>query len=124
MLLSGDEHLTEFGLNRGEFDILSALRRYDDPLTPSALTAAVLASPAATTERLRALESRGLVERSVNPDDRRSSLVRLTADGASVFDRTLPAQLAVEAELLATLDDTDRAALVDALRRLLLAWEL
>ncbi|MFB7496549.1 MarR family winged helix-turn-helix transcriptional regulator [Streptomyces sp. NPDC056161] len=123
VVLASDEYLAEYGLSRGEFDILSALRRYDEPLTPSALTAAVLASPAATTKRLHSLRSRGLVERSVNPDDRRSALVRITAAGTATIDLVMPAQLAVEAELLTTLDDADNAALADALRQLLAAWE-
>lgn len=123
VLLSSDDHLAEYGLSRGEFDILSALRRSHEPLTPGALTVAVLASPAATTKRLGTLQVRGLVARDVNPDDRRSSLVRITANGVAVTDRILPAQLALEADLLAGLSTSDQAALVDVLRRLLIAWE-
>jgi len=73
------------------------------------------------TSRLDRLEAAGLVERSLDPADRRSFRVRLTSRGLEVVDAAVTDHAANEAALLAALDPADRADLDRLLRTLLTA---
>jgi DNA-binding transcriptional ArsR family regulator len=99
-----EQVLLRHGLTTGEFDVLAALRRSGEPftLTPTVLARMLMLSPGAMTNRLDRLERAGLVVRSVDPGNRRSTLV------------------ANEVRLLAGLDREQRRQL-DELLRLLLA---
>jgi DNA-binding MarR family transcriptional regulator len=79
------------GLRRGEFDVLAALRRSGEPYTliPSELADALMMSRAGMTNRLDRLEEAGLVERRLDPNNRRSLLVALTEQGRKVIDETM-----------------------------------
>ncbi|HYF27797.1 MAG TPA: MarR family transcriptional regulator [Baekduia sp.] len=112
------------GLRLGEFDVLASLRRAGPPFrrTPSALARAVLLSPAAMTNRVDRLEARGLVRRRPDPDDRRASLVELTAKGRRIVDRALDDHVAAEHALVARLSGPERRALDRAVRRLAQEW--
>jgi len=114
-----DEVLGEYGLGRGEFDILAALRRSVAPQSPGSLRTISLATAPATTKRLKALEARGLVVRSANPADGRGALIALTADGELLVDRVFPAQLAAEQSLVAALSADEARGVESALRHLL-----
>ncbi len=108
------------GLDRASFDVLATLRRSGGVLAPGALTRSTMVTSGAITQRLDRLEARGLVTRSRNTADGRGVHVRLTAAGCALIDATLPDHVATEHRLLASLSDAQRAALVDALRTLLL----
>lgn len=118
-----EEFLAPHGLSRAEFDIVSALRRSDGPLSPGDLTRQLLFTGPATTKRLRRLEDGGWVERRTNPDDARGFLIRPTADGARRFDALLPEYVAFEAGLVTALDPDAQADLAGHLRRLLVALD-
>ena len=75
------------------------------------------------TKRLDRLEQARLVRRRPDPNDRRGTLVRLTARGKDLVDRILPAHLANEERLLAPLTRTERRTLDELLRKLLPALE-
>jgi len=109
------------GLRQGEFDVLAALRRKGSPYTliPSELSAVLMMSRAGMTNRLDRLEAAGLVERSLDPADRRSFLVRLTDEGLRVIDETLTEHAANLARLAAPLTPRDAEALAEILRKLL-----
>jgi DNA-binding MarR family transcriptional regulator len=115
------EGFAAHGLQIGEFDVLAALRRSGDPFTmkPTDLARVLMLSPAGMTNRVDRLEAAGWIERRDDPDDRRSSLVRLTDEGRRLVDRAVTDHVANEARLLEPLSATDRAALDRALRVLL-----
>lgn len=70
------------------------------------------------TEVVDALETRGLVERRPDPDDRRATLVALTEHGTNVLD-AIRAARATEAErAFGRLTQTDRIHLARILRKL------
>jgi DNA-binding MarR family transcriptional regulator len=108
-----------------EFDVLVALRRAGAPyrLTPGQLLAETLVTSGTMTNRIDRLEQRGLVARHPVPDDRRGTWVALTAAGRALVDAAFEDLLAEERTLLADLDPSDRAALANSLRALLLQFE-
>jgi DNA-binding MarR family transcriptional regulator len=99
-------------LSGGEFDVLAALRRAGRPyrLTPSELSRALLVTSGGLTRRLHALEARGLIARSLDPDDRRSTPVVLTPDGTRLVEEVLSEHARNEERLLSglTWDERDR----------------
>jgi DNA-binding MarR family transcriptional regulator len=75
-------------------------------------------APRSTTEVVDALETRGLVQRRPDPDDRRATLVALTDDGASVLDAIRAARGTETERAFGRLSPTDRAHLARILRKL------
>ena len=118
-----DEVLAAHGLTRGEFDILAVLRRSATPRSPGELRTISLATAPSTTKRLKQLEGRGLVSRSMNPADCRGALISLTAAGRDLVDEVFPLQLSAENSLLAGLKGDERAALARSLTMLLASIE-
>ncbi|WP_414943034.1 MarR family winged helix-turn-helix transcriptional regulator [Amycolatopsis sp. cmx-11-32] len=111
-------------MKQGEFDVLAALRRSGKPYTliPSELSATLMMSRAGMTSRIDRLESAGLVERALDPEDRRSFRVTLTERGFEVVDAAMTDHAANVAKLLSPLGD-DLDVLDASLRRLLGALE-
>ena len=114
-----------YELETWEFDVLSALRRSGEPfqLSPGQLLRATGVTSGTMTNRVDRLAARGLVERSLHPDDGRGVLVRLTPQGRESVDAALADLLAAERRLLAGLSAADQAALARALRRLLAPYD-
>lgn len=117
--------LDELGVNEGEGNVLAALRRAGPPyrLTPTELYQSLLLSSGAMTNRIDRLEAQGYVVREGDPNDRRRTFVRLTADGRALVDRAIDAHSAALAEVLAPLDDRSHGDLERLLRDLLAAIE-
>jgi len=63
------------------------------------------------------LEGKGLVERKIDPNDRRARELYVTERGAAVRRRLSPGLLAAQARLLAPLSPDERTALLDMLVR-------
>ncbi|GIG22362.1 MarR family transcriptional regulator [Cellulomonas chitinilytica] len=111
--------LARHDLTTGEFEVLAALRRADEPLRAREI-ATLTSSPGATlTKRLDRLHGAGLVERRTLERDRRGVLVSLSDEGRAVIDAALPEQAARERDLLADLTDDERTRLADLLARVL-----
>jgi len=122
---STEETLAEFGLNLGEWGVLSSLRNAGPPhrRSPGRLAAGLELSSGAMTNRLDRLEQAGFVRRLPDPDDRRGVQVELTEKGLAVWMRAAAAGAAKESLVASTLDDRDKERLNGLLRRLMLAFE-
>ena len=84
-----DEALRSVGLTNGQFSLLMSLNRPEPP--SMAPVAALLAMDRTTlTAALKPLERRGLVAVSVDPNDRRGRLLRLTAEGRALLRNAVP----------------------------------
>jgi DNA-binding MarR family transcriptional regulator len=116
-----DELLRRHSLSPGEFDVLAALRRSGAPYTliPSQLSALLMTSRAGMTNRLDRLEAARLIERTVDPADRRSFLVRLTDQGRAVIDAAVTEHAQVIHRICGALSPDQHRNLDDALRTLL-----
>jgi len=119
-----DRVLERHGLNPGEFDVLAALRRAVPSCTliPSQLSATLMMSRAGMTNRLDRLEAAGLVERSLDPADRRSFRVTLTEKGRAVIDAALTEHIETINKITSCLSPEQRKNFDEALRTLLRAF--
>lgn len=115
----------EHGLNGAEFTTLVTLRRLDQPegVSQRQLMRELNLSSGTVSTHVERLAQRGLVTRTVDPTDRRNSLVALTPQGLALFERVTPAHIATENRLLAGIDPAQRDQLVDLLRTLLVSLE-
>lgn len=113
----------DLGMSEGDYGLLAPLRRAGAPyeLTPTALARARMMTSGGLTPALDRLEKRGWIERVPNPDDRRGSLVRLTADGLALIDDAMERHVDAEQAFVAGLSGAQRDRLTELLRRLLLA---
>jgi DNA-binding MarR family transcriptional regulator len=109
------------GLEPWEFDVLSALRRQGRPyqLSPGELLRITLVTSGTMTNRIDRLEQAGLVGRHRDPQDKRSVLVRLTAEGRARVDAALADLLTSEQALLHPIPAPSRRTLAGLLRDLL-----
>ena len=113
--------LSDYGLQPGWFDLLTALRRAGRPyeLNPTELMRTTMLSSGGMTKRLDRMAEAGLVERRPDPKDRRGTLVGLTKRGRAVVDDAIVTHLANESRLLRSLSPTERRTLDHLLRPLL-----
>ena len=114
------------GLERWEFDVLSALRRSGAPyeLSPGRLVAQTLVTSGTMTNRVDRLAARGLVGRGPDPNDRRGVKVTLTTAGRTVVDGAMADLLDRERVLLSQLPPSEQEDLAELLRRLLSPFDL
>ena len=69
---------------------------------------------------IAALETRGLVERTPDPDDGRATIARITPAGEAAFRATAPTYLAkIDEHFNAHLTDRERVVIAQALQRLI-----
>ena len=84
-----DKALAPAGLRITQFTILNKLARLG-PMTITRLAAAMAMDRTTLATNLKPLERDGLVEISVDPDDRRNRLVALTASGRAKLAESEP----------------------------------
>jgi len=110
-----------FGLQGGEFDVIATLRRSGTPytLTPTQLYNATMISSGGMTNRIDRLEQMGLIKRKPNPDDRRGTLVALSAKGLKLIDKIIPLHLDNERVALRALGENEQVVLNGLLAKLI-----
>jgi len=98
------------GQPRSRWQTLAALAFSDGPVATIALAQRMAVQWPSLVRTLNDLEAEGLVERRIDPADKRSRLVTITAEGLTVF-REVKAMLdPARAELLAGFADHELAA--------------
>jgi DNA-binding MarR family transcriptional regulator len=115
---AGAAELAPHGLSVSQLNILTVLHRAESPLTMGELGHAVSVRPANLTTVVDALTQRSLIERRVNPVDRRSYLIANTPAGEDFLARFLPGHWHYLEALTGQLSSTERMLLTDLLDRL------
>jgi DNA-binding MarR family transcriptional regulator len=110
--------LAPHGLTVSQFAILTVLHRAERPLTMGELGQAVAVRPANLTGVVDGLTRRSLVERQINPFDRRSYLITKTPAGDEFLAGFLPGHCQRLDRLMRGLTRDERAMLADLLERL------
>ncbi|KAA2259475.1 MarR family transcriptional regulator [Solihabitans fulvus] len=95
--------LPALGITVAEFDVLVSLRRAGAPyrMKPNQLARGLLLSSGGTSNVTNHLVANGLVVREADPDDGRSTWVRLTPDGVALAERAVSASSAAHAAVFA-----------------------
>lgn len=105
----------ETGLTESAAGVLFHLARHDRA-TAGELAGALHAGPAGMSGLLDRLVRRGLVTRRKNPDDGRSVIVELTADGAALLPQMRAVLADLNSELTAGFTDEEIAVVARWLR--------
>ena len=109
---------SEFSTTLPRFDALAQLERAPEGLTMGQLSARMMVSGGNVTGVVDRLVKDGQVERVVVPGDRRSNVVRLTADGKALFDQMAAEHHRCLHRLLGDLDYPVVDSLFESLGRL------
>ncbi|MFP3466548.1 MarR family winged helix-turn-helix transcriptional regulator [Leifsonia sp. SIMBA_070] len=102
------------GLSHGQLSALSTIVR-SGPLRPSEIAAIEVAAAPTITRIVAELEARGLVERTPDPQDRRSLFVTRTEAGTALLLEARSDRARAVADVLAELTPEDREAITAAL---------
>lgn len=108
---------TLFGLSIPEWRLIAVVAEAGS-VTQSALGTRTRMDKVTVSRAAGALVDRGLVFREANPDDRRSHLLRLSADGRSLHAIVAPKALELERRIFQDFDPADIARFVAMLRRI------
>jgi DNA-binding MarR family transcriptional regulator len=80
------------GLTMTQFDVIATLGN-QPPMTCKELGEKTLVTKGTLTGVLERLESKGILERKLNPEDARSQMIGLTIEGQQLFEKVFPAHL-------------------------------
>jgi DNA-binding MarR family transcriptional regulator len=111
-------YFMNFGLSIPEWRVMAVLAA-NPGLSAAEVTARTAMDKVAVSRAVAGLLSSGRLQRTTAPADRRRTHLALTRAGERVYSRVVPMALAYERNLLATLNERDRATL-DRLVRVLL----
>lgn len=103
------------GLSSGEYNILLVLYEAQEPLRMGAIGQQVAFAPSRLTYAVSGLESRGLVERQIDPNDRRAAAVHLTEAGRQLFREVAAPHLEDICNLVMDELDEDEVAAMEAI---------
>ncbi|MCQ8781348.1 MarR family winged helix-turn-helix transcriptional regulator [Mangrovibrevibacter kandeliae] len=104
-------------LTYGEIRTLAHAARYRGS-RQAALAERMGIEPMTVSAFLDKLEMKGLVERQVDPSDRRAKIVVVTQQAAVIFDEIRPVVLAMYERMVAGIDDADLDTALDVLTRI------
>ncbi|WP_310738459.1 MarR family winged helix-turn-helix transcriptional regulator [Ideonella alba] len=106
-----------YGIARREWRLL-ALLAARGPMSPSALAEAAQLDRPRTSRAAGVLAAKGLVQRQAQSGDARRAVLTLTESGHQLHDDLFPQIAAINARLVAVLDDAQLAVLDQALAQL------
>jgi MarR family 2-MHQ and catechol resistance regulon transcriptional repressor len=110
-------------LSASQFNVLTVLKRAAGPVQMGKLAKALSVPPPNLTAVVETLRQRELIERAVNPADRRSAIISISPKGDELLLRFLPGHWPFLESLFSGLDQSERETMTGMLSRLLLAAE-
>lgn len=113
----GNAALRPLGLRVRSYSVL-ALAAGDERPSQRDLASFLSLDPSQVVALVDDLETRGLVERVTDPNDRRANVVRATTAGADVVARASQALREADRELFDGLSEPERSSLTDILGRI------
>ena len=111
------EYSQRFGLGVTQWRVIAVLGRYPD-LSANEVAQRTAMDKVAVSRAVASLFAAGRLQREVHDDDRRRSVLRLSAAGHRIFDEVAPLALAFEQRVLEGMDAAERALLFRLLDRL------
>jgi DNA-binding MarR family transcriptional regulator len=107
--------LHQAGISFTQLKCLGYLVEADGSMSLGALSQELALSPAAISRAVDGLVQRGELTREEDPEDRRSKIVSLAAQGRATYDRILAVRLAGVRNFIEDLEPQEREALGSAL---------
>lgn len=114
-----DEVVRAHGITALQYTALTVLERHDG-LSAAQLARDSFVTAQSTADLVRALESRGLIHRERNADNRRELLIHLTDPGRALLTAVDGPVRGVEARMIAKLTEEESA---DFRQSLIAAWQ-
>jgi DNA-binding MarR family transcriptional regulator len=108
----------EFDTTLPRFDLMAQLERHPEGLRMTELSRRMMVTGGNVTGITDQLEKEGLVARDTDPDDRRSTTVRLTREGRALFDRMAIAHEQWVVEMFGGLSLDDKSKMHERLGKL------
>lgn len=129
-LLRRTEKITEARVDRAlqpaltcaQYHALMVLIRAGEPLSLGQIAERSHSVRSNATQMIDRLEAEGLVERVLDPTDRRRVLAQITQEGRRRYNTAAQAILKIEQELLEHFSDDERDQLTSLLSRLEQIW--
>ena len=109
--------LAEYDLTPGQYNMLRILHS-SEAMTPSQLAVEMHLDTSSITGMLGRLEAKGLIERTYNPDDRRSVSVSLNESAKVLWNRLDSVIEDANRVVQAGISPAEYAALADQLRKI------
>ncbi|MCL2143392.1 MAG: transcriptional regulator [Methanomassiliicoccaceae archaeon] len=114
---AGKQNVIQEGV-RGEAFVLHYIREMHSGIIPGEISEAMGASSARVAAVLNSLESKGLITREIDSDDRRRIIVRLTEKGTEHAEEHRRDRIGMMKSILMMLGDEDAAEYVRITRKL------
>jgi DNA-binding MarR family transcriptional regulator len=105
-----------YGLTAAEWRAMAVLNDFE-PLSAKEIVARSSMDKVNVSRAVAGLQKARLLDRHVDPTDRRRVLLRLTPQGRKVLRDLVPSVLEVERRLLEGLDESERATLITLMAR-------
>jgi MarR family transcriptional regulator, organic hydroperoxide resistance regulator len=112
-----EQALDSHGLSLPQFEVLAHLH-FDGAITQNELAQRLLVTKGNVCGLIDRMETAGLVERTVDPADRRANRLRLTTSGTAALSEALPPHLVLVKETMGRLRTGELTSLRDLLERL------
>ena len=112
-----NRHIETFGFCASDFGILECLL-HKEALPVSAIGRKILLTSGSITSAIDRLEKKGLVARAFSPDDRRTRIVDLTAQGRKLIESAFAEHETEIESAVAVLNDSERRTLIELLKKL------
>jgi DNA-binding MarR family transcriptional regulator len=117
-----DEDLKTTGMDLFEYHTLVQASENPDGISVGQIANAVIASPQRMTQRIKAMEKRGLISVTEDPEDRRVRLVTITEEGLSRLVSAAPTHVtSVRKTVFAGLDQDEVAVLAKLSKKIFLS---
>jgi DNA-binding MarR family transcriptional regulator len=109
--------MKEFRLRPAEFSILSMLSE-NESVTAKKLSQSLNIAPPNLVSLIDHLEDRKLINKTVNEQDRRSQILKLTNSGETLLSNAQVAAMRAQNIAMKNLDSSDKEQLIEILRKL------
>jgi DNA-binding MarR family transcriptional regulator len=103
----------EFGITRREWVIL-AIVSTEEVINSSALASRAELTPPATSKAVSSLLTKGLLERNVDPQNRRVARINISTSGKDVYEQILPIVISINKYILEPISN-DEIELLDSM---------
>ena len=112
-----DIYSARFGISVTEWRVIAVLGRYPG-LSANGVAERTAMDKVAVSRAVARLLERALIEREMHDSDRRRSVLELSEAGYAVFDVVVPLALDYQRDVLAPLDEDERAQLARLMDKL------